>query len=167
MFANISLFEGKISCNVLGCTSLASFTWHYQHTANHKLVQIAGNNNIIGWFGSGTYYCEVVCNAGSLKVSNTFNSATQTDTQPLEGKVTLPTKIQQQAAVRQNNSEWDFTKIPATEMERIRQLVAGEKWKDLAIIHNNYNLSSNSYCCNMEGVKTNFKKYVKMSGGES
>jgi hypothetical protein len=62
MFANISLFEGKISCNVLGCTSLASFTWHYQHTANHKLVQIADNSNIIGWFGSGTYYCEVVCN---------------------------------------------------------------------------------------------------------
>jgi len=167
MFANISLFEGKISCNVLGCNSIAEFQWHYQHTANHKLVQVAANSNIIGWFGAGTYFCEVTCGELFARVSNTFSSATQTDTQPLEGKITLPTKIQQQAAVRQNNSEWDFSKIPATETEKIRQLVADEKWKELAVIHNTYGVSSNSYCCNMEGIKTNFKKYVKMSEGES
>lgn len=167
MFANISLFDGKISCNVLGCTNIATFTWHYQHTPDHKLVQIAGNNNIIGWFGAGTYYCGVVCDGGFITVSNTFNSATQTDTQPLEGKVTLPTKIQQQAVVRSNNSEWDFTKIPETETEKIKKLVADEKWKELAVIHNTYGVSSNSYCCNMEGIKTNFRRYVKMSQGES
>lgn len=43
---------------------------------------------------------------------------------------------------------WDFSKLPDNEYGNIRNLLKNYQIKDLAKIHDKYDLSSNNYCCN-------------------
>jgi len=49
--------------------------------------------------------------------------------------------------------EWDFSKLPANEHERVAQLIHNETWRDLLHVHDKYQLSPYSYCCDLEGFK--------------
>ena len=49
---------------------------------------------------------------------------------------------------------WDFEKLPKSEHARVIKLYNLGKWRDLAAIHDKYQLSNYSYCCDLSGIKT-------------
>lgn len=49
--------------------------------------------------------------------------------------------------------EWDFSKLPESEHARIIELYNSGGWRELANIHDQYGLSSYSYCCELSGMK--------------
>jgi predicted nucleotidyltransferase len=52
---------------------------------------------------------------------------------------------------------WDFSKLPKTEHGRVIELYNAGRWGELAAIHDQYGLSSYSYCCDTSGLKTWYK----------
>lgn len=53
------------------------------------------------------------------------------------------------------SAEWDFSKLPEKEHGRIIDLLHRGKLWEIAVIHDQYNLSDNSYCCSnvLKGIK--------------
>lgn len=49
--------------------------------------------------------------------------------------------------------EWDFDKLPESEHKRVIELIEREAWRELITIHDQYNLSPYTYCCDIEGLK--------------
>lgn len=49
--------------------------------------------------------------------------------------------------------EWDFTRLPENEHARVIELITNEMWGELLRIHDQYNLSPYTYCCDLEGFK--------------
>jgi hypothetical protein len=52
---------------------------------------------------------------------------------------------------------WDFSKLPEHEHGRVIELYKAGRWADLAAIHDKYNLSNYSYCCDLSGLKVWYK----------
>lgn len=48
---------------------------------------------------------------------------------------------------------WDFSKLPASEHERVVSLVNAGGWRELVEIHDRYKLSPYTYCCDISGLK--------------
>lgn len=59
--------------------------------------------------------------------------------------------------------EWDFSKFPPDEHERIIALFNAGKWVEIVKLHDKYGVSDNSYCCSntMVGVKNWVKHGIK------
>lgn len=49
--------------------------------------------------------------------------------------------------------DWDFSKLPESEHQRVVQLIQNNEWRELIDIHNHYQLSSVNYCCDESGIK--------------
>lgn len=49
--------------------------------------------------------------------------------------------------------QWDFSKLPESEHARVVELFKAGAWKELIDIHDRYNLSPYTYCCEIEGLK--------------
>lgn len=158
--ATISVFEGKISCNVLGCEGIASFTWAYTHSDRDPVNRLANTSNVIDWVGTGTYICTVQCVGESTTAVQLFTSPRNTSPQSptVPGELMMPNFIQPKKMA----APWDFSKLPEEEVENVIALVEGKEWKKLAKIHNNNKLSENHYCCDMTEVEQNFTQYAKM-----
>jgi hypothetical protein len=52
---------------------------------------------------------------------------------------------------------WDFSRLPLSEHARAIQLYNEQRWGLLMRMHNDYQLSPETYCCNTEPVKKWFK----------
>jgi len=52
---------------------------------------------------------------------------------------------------------WDFSKLPESEYENVKELYEAQDWSKLILIHNKYQLSFNSYCCDEAPVKRWYK----------
>lgn len=66
--------------------------------------------------------------------------------------------------------EWDFTKLPESEHARVIDLYNRGRWGELANIHDQYNISPYSYCCDLSGLKVWYKfgiqqGKIKINGG--
>lgn len=61
---------------------------------------------------------------------------------------------------------WDYSKLPDSKLEHVRRLVEQEDTKGLLIVHNNYKLSSYTYCCDTRGVLLHFKKLLDEREGK-
>lgn len=48
---------------------------------------------------------------------------------------------------------WDFSKLPEELHPKVIELVRGKRWPDLMVIHNEYQLSTNFYCCEVDAVR--------------
>lgn len=55
-----------------------------------------------------------------------------------------------------NVFDWDFTKLPDDQHERVAQLIETNKWRELIEIHNFYQLSIMEYCCDISGVQQHY-----------
>lgn len=66
---------------------------------------------------------------------------------PEEEKILIP----------KNMEGWDFSKLPESEHARVIELYNAGRWADLAAIHDKYNLSNYSYCCDLSGLKLWYK----------
>jgi hypothetical protein len=49
--------------------------------------------------------------------------------------------------MNKNLYEWDFSRLPEEEHQKVIDLLASYDWTGLLKIHNAYKLSSNKYCC--------------------
>lgn len=51
--------------------------------------------------------------------------------------------------------EWDFSRLPDSEHDRVVELYRAGKWWEIIAIHDQYELSDNNYCCSntLSGVK--------------
>lgn len=153
MIGNIQITNGLVHCNVLDCKgAIASFNWVYVNTAN-KAQKIINSGNIIGFMGEGRYFCEVKCGdtiAQFVEIVNHFDITNNV--------------VQEQIAIPQAKEQfvptWDFNKIPKKRIPEIRRLFKSEKLKDLALIHNEYQLSNAGYCCNLEPVRQNVDYFL-------
>lgn len=52
--------------------------------------------------------------------------------------------------------DWDFSKLPESEHQRVIELIQANEWRELIDIHNHYQLSSVTYCCDESGIKAWF-----------
>jgi len=52
---------------------------------------------------------------------------------------------------------WDFTRLPKHEHARVIELVDAANWGELMVIHNQYHLSHNVYCCDEKPVRRYFE----------
>ena len=52
---------------------------------------------------------------------------------------------------------WDFSRLPKEEHKNVLQLFAANEWAALVDIHDKYQLSANTYCCDMGPVKQGYK----------
>lgn len=43
--------------------------------------------------------------------------------------------------------DWDFSKIPENDVDKVIELYQNEDWGELMFLHNKYNLSNYEYCC--------------------
>lgn len=155
----VMLSNGLIHCNVIGCNDLATFKWRFKNEQEDRVQVLAEEGNIIQFVGNGTYYAEVSCgitNGNNQVAQRGLFSNTFSDT-IIEH---VPTTQQAPVASTPVSFEWDFDKIPKKEKSNIRKLYKAEKWKDLAMLHNKWQLSRNGYCCDMSGVKENFGLYL-------
>lgn len=59
--------------------------------------------------------------------------------------------------IPKNMEGWDFSKLPEHEHARVIELYNAGRWSDLAAIHDKYNLSNYSYCCDLSGLKLWYK----------
>lgn len=48
---------------------------------------------------------------------------------------------------------WDFEKLPKSEHARVIDMVQAGQWKELIEVHDRYELSPYTYCCEIEGLK--------------
>lgn len=146
----VMLSNGLIHCNVVGCLDTAVFKWRFKNEQEDRVQVLAEESNIIPFVGNGTYYAEVSCNGSRGIFANTFSDT-------IIERQTAPATVVRSEPV---SFEWDFDKIPKKEKSNIRKLYKAEKWKDLAMLHNKWQLSRNGYCCDMSGVKANFGKWL-------
>lgn len=158
--ATISVFEGKISCNVLGCESLASFAWAYTHSDREPVNRIASTSNVIDWIGTGTYICTVNCGNESATAVQQLNSGR--NYQPVNTPAMVPGELLLPSKAVPKFNFWDFSKLPENEIQTVIDLVEAKEWKKLAKIHNDNKLSSSHYCCDMTDVAKNFTEYATM-----
>ena len=146
----VMLSHGLVHCNVIGCNDTAVFKWRFKNEQEDRVQVLAEESNIIPFVGNGTYYAEVNCGIQRGLFSNTFSDT-------IIERQTAPATVVRSEPV---SFEWDFDKIPKKEKSNIRKLYKAEKWKDLAMLHNKWQLSRNGYCCDMSGVKSNFGKWL-------
>ena len=52
---------------------------------------------------------------------------------------------------------WDFKKLPQSEFARVKQLLQQGDERELLKLHNQYQLSENNYCCNLNGLMQWFR----------
>lgn len=147
--------NGSVFCNILDCHHEAQFNWFFQNTEKQPLVSIKGGN-IIDFVGDGRYICKVICGeAEGIFDANLAMSFAGRE---------VPPKRQEDVIINQKSTdEWDFTKLPKDKKlkEAIVAHTTNKEWKKLAIIHNNYQLSNKTICCNMSEVEEKFTEYVK------
>ena len=69
----------------------------------------------------------------------------------------------QEVHVKNTNSAWDFNKLPKDKSlkAKIKEHFEKSEWKHLAIIHNRFELSDKTICCDMSDVQKNFATYVE------
>jgi len=60
-----------------------------------------------------------------------------------------------------NNGGWDFTRLPESEHQRVLEAYAKGDVRRLIEIHDNYQLSEYSYCCNSTGLLAWFGEAIK------
>lgn len=150
MNGNIQLTTNKIHCNVLGCDELLKFRWYYINEIDNIVQQIENDSNIIDFIGNGQYIAKVKCGEIEAKFSNIFSN---TIIEPVQ---------QQQTNTYTLTKEWDFNKIPKKLTSKIKKMVKEEKIKDLILIHHEYQVSLNGYCCgDLSIVLTKFKEYLE------
>jgi hypothetical protein len=153
--------SGKVYCNVINCYHEAKFSWFFQNTEKQPLVAIKGDN-IIDFFGDGRYICRVNC--GEVEGIFEANLAMS-----FSGKEYAPQNVQEIPINVVNNEDWDFSKLPKDKKTKAEIVahVTEKRWKDLAKIHNHYQLSNKTICCNMAEVEKEFTAYVNMSAPKS
>lgn len=152
----IKRINDVVSCDVLNCTHEAKFSWFFQSEDNTKLSPLHGEN-IVAYVGMGKYICKVVCG----EVSAVYSAFVMDGT--IQENVYAPIAETQYIESKVDVSVWDFSKLPNDKVSvaQIKEHVKNEDWRQLAIIHNNYQLSPKTICCDMSEVKKNFVAYVE------
>lgn len=148
----IEIINGKVEVRLIDCVGKASFKWYYQRSRNHNLQRIGNSTNIIGWVGYGIYICEVVCDNAQLRLSREFEIVTE--------KPVIINQLEYKPE-KHFRSQWDYTKIPENVIPEIKELLAKKSEKQLALMHNQLELSDHKYCCgDLSIVIDNFQKYI-------
>lgn len=152
---NGSIVRGQgsqVSCNIFDCHSEASFEWFFQTDEKQPLITIKGGN-IIDFMGVGRYICRVSCgeDKGVFEAHMT------------DGVIREYTTITQVPAQPNKSMAWDFSKLPKGKESKttIVAHVTNKEWKKLAQIHNQYQLSPKTICCDMSEVQKEFTAYVE------
>ena len=153
----IKRVDNMVTCDVLNCMNQASFKWFFQSESGTVLAPLHGDN-IVSYVGIGKYICKVVCG----EVSAVYSAMVMDGT--IQENVYAPIMPQENVyAGAANPEEWDFSKLPKDKKTKadIVAHVTEKRWKDLAKIHNHYQLSNKTICCNMAEVEKEFTTYVQ------
>ncbi len=59
---------------------------------------------------------------------------------------------------------WDYSKLPDHELLNVSRFITDCNVRGLIVIHNQYGLSAQSFCCDNGGIVENFKEILKLRG---
>ena len=151
----IKRVDNMVTCDVLNCMNQASFKWFFQSESGTMLAPLHGDN-IVSYVGMGKYICNVVCG----EVSAVYSAMVMDGTIQEHVYAQITT---QEVHVKNTNSAWDFNKLPKDKSlkAKIKEHFERSEWKQLAIIHNRFELSDKTICCDMSDVQKNFATYVE------
>ena len=66
-----------------------------------------------------------------------------------------------QSGTKNIDMKWDFSKLPESEHSLVIDLVKNQQDKELAFLHDKYELSLNSYCCDLQPIRRHFLHAIK------
>lgn len=154
MIGQVIATQDIVTCNVMDCHTIATFSWVYENESGN--VNRVDGDNIIKWLGHGRYYVEVTCGNIKGKFMGEFLSNDGME----YGAPAVQTAIQKQVQI-EYKPYFDFDKLPKSEYKNVKQLFKDDKLKELALIHNKYELSNWRSCCDLTPIRENFGWFVK------
>ena len=145
MTAEITLTDGVLNCNADGFDN-PNFAWQFRASIKSKWSAL-NKKPSCNFIGSGEYICVVT--QGEHKVTASMPLGV-IDEKFIKGWITPA-----------EPKKWDWSKLPKEQHQVVRKLAWSSKWKEIALIHNEYNLTDSILCCGRGNIKFQVDTAIK------